>query len=355
PKAQRAPRRKHGVAILVNDEPITHHEIDQRARLMMVQANVSKTARAKFQSLVKQKSVNNQLRSLLKETIDANPGKSREQILAKFERKKKAFAASLRARALSSARSGLLPQFRKKAKKQLIEERLKMQEAKRLKTLASWKDVDGAIANIAKRNKVDVKTFLGRLGTGGARSTTFKNKIRADMSWSGVVRRRYGHTIAVSLADIDRHANTASGESGTKLKLHQIVVPLPKKIDQSAVAARLRDAETLQASFRGCATTQKVAKRISGAVFKDLGAVKPDTIPEPTRSLLLQAKDGEISPPTITSKGVVLYAVCSRTSGGSVKDTARTKARQALRQREFEIMGRRHLADLQRDAHIEYR
>ncbi|MGI9424460.1 MAG: SurA N-terminal domain-containing protein, partial [Hyphomicrobiaceae bacterium] len=221
PKAQRVPRRKHGVAVLVNDEPITHHEIDQRARLMMVQANVNKTARAKFQSLIKQKSVNNQLRSLLKETIDANPGKSREQILAKFERKKKTFAASLRARALSSARSGLLPQFRKKAKKQLIEERLKMQEAKRLKTLASWKDVDGAIANIAKRNKVDVKTFLGRLGTGGARSTTFKNKIRADMSWSGVVRRRYGHTIAVSLADIDRHANTASGESATKLKLHQ--------------------------------------------------------------------------------------------------------------------------------------
>ena len=37
------------------------------------------------------------------------------------------------------------------------------------------------------------------------------------------------------------------------------------------------------------------------------------------------------------------------------RDKARSQARSALQQREFEIMGRRHLADLKRDAHIEYR
>ena len=80
-------RRKHSVAVLVNDEPITHHEIDQRARLLALSSRLGSRVKANFQALIKRKSTNQRLRAILGETIKANPGKSRDQVLAIFEKR----------------------------------------------------------------------------------------------------------------------------------------------------------------------------------------------------------------------------------------------------------------------------
>ena len=77
-------------------------------------------------------------------------------------------------------------------------------------------------------------------------------------------------------------------------------------------------------------------------------------VPEPTRSLMANAADGEILPPTAAQSGVELWAVCGR----KVIKAAEEKVAQAqdeLRQREFELLSKRHLKDLRQDATIEYR
>ncbi|MEM6498027.1 MAG: SurA N-terminal domain-containing protein, partial [Pseudomonadota bacterium] len=164
----------------MNDEPITHHEIDQRARLLSLSSRLGSRVKANFQALIKRKSTNARLRGILKETIEANPGKSRDQVLAIFEKRKQAYARTLQQQAVKSARAQMIPRFRQAAKKELIEERLKMQEAKRLKAVASQAAIDGTIGNIAKRNKVTAKQFLANIGRSGIGSATFKEKIKAQ-------------------------------------------------------------------------------------------------------------------------------------------------------------------------------
>ena len=346
--------RKLLVAVLVNDEPITNHEIDQRARLMAVGSITREQVRANFKALITDKSTNKRLRAILQETIEANPGRSRDEVLAKFEKRKQEYAKVLQRRAVASARSASVPKFRQRATKELVEERLKLQEAKRQNSLVPWSDVDAAISTIAKRNKVSLDQFFKSIGSSGARPATFKEKIRAQLSWQSVIRRRFGALISVNLKEIEQQVARTSKSDDVSLRVHTITLPLPKKVSQAAIAKRLQDAEGLQAKFRGCATTKVVARQVKGAKFKDLGQVKSNTIAEPTRSLLLQAQDGEMVPPATTRNGIVLYAVCGRDAAGS-KDKARNQARNALQKREFDIMGRRHLADLKRDAHIEYR
>ena len=249
----------------------------------------------------------------------------------------------------------MVPRFRQAAKKELIEERLKMQEAKRLKAVASQAAIDGTIGNIAKRNKVTTKQFLANIGRSGIGSATFKEKIKAQISWAGVVRRKFSRSVAFNLKDIDQQVGLTGSGGGVALKLQKISLRLPASgFNQSVMAARLRDAELLQSKFSGCKGTRSLAGSVRNAVFQDLGSVKPTSIAEPTRSMLLQARDGQMLPPVISSNGVVLYAVCGRDAAGG-KQKARNTARAQLRQREFEVMGRRHLADLKRDAHIEYR
>ena len=161
--------------------------------------------------------------------------------------------------------------------------------------------------------------------------------------------------IAFNMKDIDQQVGAAGTNVNVALKLQQISLNMPASgLSQAIMASRLRDAELLQRKFTSCKGTRALAGTVQNAVFKDLGTVKPSTIAEPTRSMLLQASNGQMLPPVISGRGVVLYAVCGRDAAAG-KQKARVNARDQLRQREFEVRGRRHLADLKRDAHIEYR
>ncbi len=88
--------------------------------------------------------------------------------------------------------------------------------------------------------------------------------------------------------------------------------------------------------------------------FDVLSAQKPSSIPEPTRSLLLNARDGEMLPPTVSPGSVELWAVCGR-KVVKADDQKREVAENSLRQKEFDILAKKHLKDLRQDAAIEYR
>lgn len=351
PKPKPITGRKHGVAILVNDEPITHHEIDQRARFLSSNSpGLGKKVRTIFQSMIKRKSTSQRLRSILEETVKANPGKSREQILAIFEKRKDAYAKQLQSQAVAQARKSLLPAQHKQAQEELIEERLKMQEAKRLNILASMDEVDRSIENVAKRNKMTPKQFYANLKRSGVESQTIKDRIRAQISWAGVIRREYGRTISVNMADIDSQVAKMESRNDIKLHLHKVTLKLPNALSQNVMAAKLREGERLKANFSDCRSTKVLVRNVQDAVFEDLGQISAQKISEPARSLLLQAKDGDMLPPLTQREGIVLYAICGRNA-----DTAKANARSAIQRREFDIMAKRHIADLKRDAHIEYR
>jgi peptidyl-prolyl cis-trans isomerase SurA len=343
------------IVLLVNDDPITQYEVTQRARLMALRGNLKDRVKADFRRLIQQKSTNEQLRAILKRTIQENQGQPRDVILKKFEQRKKAFAVSLQKRAIASARASLAQGFQKQAVDTLVEERLKLHEAKRLKVLIDKKQLNAAISSIAQRNKMSLKQFEQHIRKLGIDFQTMRDRIRAEMSWRNVIHARFSRLISINQQDIDQVlAGQTDDKNDIKLKLHRITLSLPAELSQAALAQRLALAESLQRRFKGCQTTRKLASATPGARFEDLGPKKAETVPEPTRSLLLNAADGQMAPPATTSRGIELYVVCSRDAvHGSLK--AQAKARATLRQKEFEILARRHLMDLKRDAHIERR
>jgi peptidyl-prolyl cis-trans isomerase SurA len=96
------------------------------------------------------------------------------------------------------------------------------------------------------------------------------------------------------------------------------------------------------------------ATAVAGARFDNLCGRLPSAIPEPTRSLLLNARDGELLPPTVGTEGVEIWAVCSRKAVAADAER-RQNVQNDLRQKEFEVLAKKHLKDLRQDAAIEYR
>jgi peptidyl-prolyl cis-trans isomerase SurA len=350
-------RSEQAIVVLVNDEPITAYQIEQRARLLALNANISEQAKENFQRLVKAESTNARFRELQEEVLRANQGKSREQIMAIFQERQKQFATALQKQAVDSARAGVLPKVKKEAKEELIEERLKLQEAKKLGIEVSDDDVKRMLQTVAERNKMTYEQFSQHLKGMGVDIATMGERFRAQRAWRDLIGRRYGAQVSVTQLDIDRvlsSAATEAGEDTVELQVGKITLGLPTKADQTGLAKLFTDAESLRRKFAGCRSLAELAKSVPGAKLEEMRFIKPSAISEPTRSMLLSAKDGDMLPPSTTATGVEVYAVCGRRAAVA-NDAQRTKTQEELQYKQLESLAQRHMRNLRQDAHIEHR
>lgn len=343
---------QRSIAALVNDEPITGYEIDQRA-IMLSGTNVQAQAKANFQAIIKNPKTSEHLKAILQETARENQGKSRDEIIAIFERRKKEYGMSLQRRAFESARAQELPAMRKKALEELIDDRLKTQEAKRQNVTITDDQVDMIVKSIAERNKMTLEQFQKQIG---GSLEPIKNRIRATLSWNEVVKKKFAPLISVSNRDVDKLVATSSieGADDVELQLQRVRITMPAKIEEHGIAARIQEADKIRQKFTGCQSTAQAAMGVAGARFENLGKQKPSSVPEPTRTLLLNAANGEMLPPTVNNGAIELWVVCGR-DAVKASEVQRNEAEGQLKQKEFELMAKRYLKDLREDAHIEYR
>ena len=343
------------IAVLVNDDPITGYEIDQRQRIMGLGANIGEKAQESFKRMLQDPSTSEKLKAILGETIKANPGKSREQIIAAFEERKKQFAITLQKQAVENARASVLPTLKKGALDELIDERLKLQEAKRMNVVASDDEVSKIVRSLAEKNKMTEAQFGQHLSGMGADLDGMRARFRAMLSWNDVIRRKFGQQIAITERDVDRVVSQGpAGVDQVELQVQRITLSISEKVNQTHVAQRMAEAEGLRGKFKDCKSMSSLAGSVTAARFEDLGTRKPSTLTEPTKSLLVGAKDGEMIPATVGTGGVELYAVCGRTVI-KADESKRTAAQEELRAKEFEMLAKRHLQNLRQDALIEYR
>jgi peptidyl-prolyl cis-trans isomerase SurA len=368
--AQRPPAakaEKHGppakseqvIAVLVNDDPITGYEVDQRAAFLGLSSGgiggpeFKAKAEARWAQIVKDPRTNERLQQLLRQ----KNVRSREEALAV----QKQFATQLQRDMVEQlkreARAGMLPRLRKEAQEELIEERLKLQEAKRLGFEVSDDEVQRIMKNVAERNKMTPEQFTQHLKGLGVDVATMQEKFRAQQAWREVVRRRFAAQISITHRDVDRmvsaHASEA-GEDTVELQVQKLTLPLQGRKDQSSIARRYAEADGLRNRFGGCKSMAGLAREIADARLEDAKYIKPSSVPEPTQSMLLNARDGDMLPPVTGAHGIEVYAVCGRRPI-KADEKAREKAQEELAQKEFEIVAKRHLRDLRQDAHIEYR
>lgn len=344
------------IIVLVGDDPITGYEVEQRQRLMAQGAGVGEQAKARFQSMLKSEAVQERMKAIQKEVVSANPGASREELIAIIKGRMQEYGKQLQRQAVDGARAGAMAGIRQKALEALIDDRLMIQEARRVGVLVSEEDVDKALGERAKRNNMTLKQYSEQLKASGVDLETIRSSYRAQMSWMDVIRRRFGHQIQVTEREVDRIVSTGpkDEEDSVELQLQRIVLPMPDKMDQKVMAKRFQEAESIWRKFDGCKSLPALANSVSGARLDNIGPQKASAVPEPTRGLLLSAADGSMVPPSVGQGGMELWAVCGR-SVVKADEAKRELVESQLRKEQFGLLADRHLKDLRKDTPIEYR
>jgi peptidyl-prolyl cis-trans isomerase SurA len=349
---------EQSIVVLVNDEPITAYQIEQRAALLALNSSgggpeLKARAEARWAQIVQDPKTNERFQHLLRE----KNVRTREEAQAL----QKQFLMDLQKNMIEQlrreARAGVMPRLRKEAKEDLIEERLKLQEAKKLGIEISDDDVKRILQAIAERNKMTYDQFSKHLKSMGVDISTMAERFRAQRAWRDLIARRYGAQVQVTQLDIDRVLSSAATDNGgdtVELQVGKITLGLPAKIDQTGLAKRFTEAEALRRKFSGCRSLGELAQTIPGAKLDELRYIKPSTIAEPTRSMLLSAKDGDMLPPAATAAGMEVYAVCGRRAIVA-NEAQRSKTQEELQTKQLETLAQRHMRNLRQDAHIEYR
>jgi peptidyl-prolyl cis-trans isomerase SurA len=178
------------VGVDINGDAITHDEIEQRARLLALSANITEQAKAHFQRLLKSGDLDAKMKALQGEVVTGNPGKTREELIAIMKERQKEIGTALQKEAIEAARAEVLPKLRKDAKEELIDERLKLQAAKKSGIEISDAEAKALVEALAARSDKTYEQVTQYLRGMGVDIATMVEKLRAQRAWSQEAKRR---------------------------------------------------------------------------------------------------------------------------------------------------------------------
>jgi peptidyl-prolyl cis-trans isomerase SurA len=211
-------------------------------------------------------------------------------------------------------------------------------------------NVEGLATALGKAG-VNIKTLKDRIRAQIVWQATVQKKFRRDIQIADadVDQALASGATAGGAATEGGAAPAAAAEPA--LQLRQIKYALPTGADQRVIAGQLAAAESMRARFKSCTD---LANGVQGANVTSLQDYKTASLAQPARLLVTNAKVGQMTPPTITQAAVELYAVCGKRSPVGNSDV-REKAQRQLMNQEMGLRAERLLRDVRAEAFIEYR
>lgn len=201
----------------------------------------------------------------------------------------------------------------------LIEERLKMQEARRLKVKVSETEVRQAIDNIESRNNMPVGAFSNLLDSRGIDPSALYNQIEADVSWVQVVRQSLQQSVTVGPDEINAVLNRAKANQGKpEYLVSEISLPIPTPAQEPAVrdmAVKLVQQARSGAPFQALA--QQFSQSPTAALGGDLGWVVPGEMEAEMDDIVARMQPKDVSEPIRTSTGYHIITLRERRASGA--------------------------------------
>jgi peptidyl-prolyl cis-trans isomerase SurA len=134
---------------------------------------------------------------------------------------------------------------RKEALDDLVDQKIKVNQGRRLGITLSDAEVDREFAALARRGSRSVAEFTSAFRQAGINPAAFKVKLRADTVWRQVLQKMSPGSFQVRDADVVA-ALLARGQPPTskaiQYRMRQIVFVVPRGSPDSARAARVREA-----------------------------------------------------------------------------------------------------------------
>ena len=249
--------------------------------------------------------------------------------------------------------------IRQEAINELIDEKLKIKEAKKFGVDPSASDVNESYGQMAQRMRITPDQLTASLEKQGTRADTLKQKIKADMVWTSLVRGRYKEKLQVGEKDVnDRIKEEGGGDVQTadafEYRMQPVVLIVPKGSSPQALELRQKDAETLRARVETCEQAAQYFKSMPNAAVRETVIKTSADIPAPLRKVLDDTPIGHLTPPEVTKQGIQMVALCGR-KPTTIDTPKRKEMRDKMYAQKYEEVSKNYLNEVRKGSMIEYR
>lgn len=292
-----ASQMRESIAAIVNDEPITTREVNERLALIMASSNLPDQA---------------EIRERLK-----------QQVL-----------------------------------NQLVEEQLKLQEAERLEISVGEEDIKNGITAVAQSNGMEYDAFIARMKKENVKIRSLRRQVRSQISWSQVIAKELRPRIRVTDQDVNSELERMRANIGkTEYLLAEIYLPFSENNPPAKIQ---KFADNLVAQIvQKKAPFQRVAQQFSQSAAAarggDIGWVQEGQLPQALDEKVQDMDNGSLSKPIKTLSGYHILLLRDRRTATEDTLPSREQIRQNLTLERIERLQRRHLIDLKTTSFIDVR
>ncbi|HJT07647.1 MAG TPA: peptidylprolyl isomerase [Stellaceae bacterium] len=196
----------------------------------------------------------------------------------------------------------------------LIDEKLQMQEAKRLNVTVTPEELDQAFARIEQQNNMTKGALDDFLKESGVPRSTLADQLSASIAWGKLVRNRLMQDVTISDEEVTEALNQLKQEADVpqnRVSEIFLAVDAPgQDEDAKRLADRLIDQIRGGANF--AAVAQQFSQSPSAAVGGDIGWVTSAQLSPEIGGAIDKMKPGEMSYPIRTPAGYYLLYLRER-------------------------------------------
>lgn len=218
-----------------------------------------------------------------------------------------------------------IQQFQREALISLVDEHLQLQELRRVEKeqkfeiIATDKEVDESLAELAKSNNLSLDQFLQQLASRGVGRDTLRHQTRAQDSWQRWIQGRYGSRLRIGEDQITASLTRLSAAAAKpQYEVSEVL------IDASRVGGMqqaTQGAQQLIGQMQQGAPFPSVARQFSAlptaASGGDAGWVSAGEMPPEVEHALEEMRPGQLSPPIPVKDGVYIVYLRDKRAGGA--------------------------------------
>lgn len=189
----------------------------------------------------------------------------------------------------------------------LIDDRLRHEAAKRLGVTLTEADITAGMEEFASRGSLNAQQFIDLISERGIAPETFRDFVSAGIIWRQVVGARFGNSVVISEAAIDRALSNLQVDSALSVTLAEIVLDASGENRSAALAL----ARNLQIDFIKGRAFADAAREVSIAPSaRDGGNLPPkllSELPKEVAVLVRGLPPEQVSTPIILDDKLYIY------------------------------------------------
>jgi peptidyl-prolyl cis-trans isomerase SurA len=249
------------------------------------------------------------------------------------------------------------PAVRQEIIEELIDEKLKVQMARRYKLDIPESEVETSYAEMGHRMRLSAEQLTQTLAQGGVDALTLKSRIRADLTWQYIIRGKFQSSLQINEKSVLAEIATQKKDGGDGMQvgyeytLRPILFVVPRG-NTALQETRRKDAEMLRTRFTACDTGLTLARTMRDVAIREPIVKNSADLAAALREILDKTEVGHLTAPEITQQGVELFALCERKET-KIETPEKKEVREKMFSDQFQAKARSLLRELRRQAMIE--